>query len=122
MRFKLDENLGSSAAKLLKDAGHDVETVQTEKLSGAPDDKIFDICTRENRCLITLDLDFSNILRFPPYDTPGVIILRPHKFSDLSQIHRLLKRLLRACTSADPAKSIWIIETNTIRIHSKDFE
>jgi len=46
MKFKLDENLGSSSAEILKNAGLDVVTVQNEKLSGATDDHIFSICIK----------------------------------------------------------------------------
>ncbi len=120
MKFKLDENLGTSAAKLFKNAGLDVETVPDEKLTGAPDDTIYSACIKENRCLITLDLDFSNVLRFPPYDTPGIIILRPYKYSDGSLILSLLNNLIRTFNSANPAGCIWIMEIDKIRIHSRD--
>jgi len=46
MKFKIDENLGKSAAKFLIAAGHDVDTVFDENLSGAPDDKIFTACIK----------------------------------------------------------------------------
>ena len=120
MKFKIDENLGKSAAKFLIAAGHDVDTVFDENLSGAPDDKIFTACIKQKRCLITLDLDFSNILRFPPYDSPGIIILRPQKYFDISQILMLLNNLIRTCITPEPAGSIWIIESDKIRIHSRD--
>ncbi len=71
MRFKLDENLGSRCLGLLREAGHDVETVDSEGLSGADDRKIYDVCGVEQRCLLTLDLDFADVLRFPPHATEG---------------------------------------------------
>lgn len=119
MKFKLDENLGKSATKLLQKAGHNVETVPGENLGGSPDDVIFAACKKEKRSLITLDLDFANILRFPPYDTPGIIILRPYKYSSISQLLSLLNNLIKSCKSADPAGSIWIVESDKIRIHSR---
>jgi predicted nuclease of predicted toxin-antitoxin system len=61
LRVKLDENVARDAGALLRDAGHDVHTVQAERLAGAPDAKIFDACLRENRVLLTLDLDFADV-------------------------------------------------------------
>lgn len=122
MMFKLDENLGQSAAELLKSAGHDVETVHEEKLCGKPDEMIYKTCIKEHRCLISFDLDFSNILRFPPYKTAGIIILRPRKYSNYPQIHKMLRNILDVCTASNPAKSLWVVETNSIRIHTHDMK
>ena len=76
MKLKLDENLGSRWADFLASYGHDVHTVPQERLSGASDSTIFETCVRERRCLVSLDLDFADILRFPPRDTAGIAILR----------------------------------------------
>ena len=65
VRFKLDENFPKDAGALLRDAGHDVETVLDERLGGNPDAKVLDACQTENRVLITLDLDFSDIRLYP---------------------------------------------------------
>lgn len=64
MKLKLDENLGQAAVKLLKKAGHDVATVVEQKLSSASDHHLIQVCKEEDRCLVTLDLDFSNPLVF----------------------------------------------------------
>jgi predicted nuclease of predicted toxin-antitoxin system len=60
MKVKLDENLGVSVANLFIHAEIDVETVRSEGLSGANDQQIISVCKLEQRCLVTLDLDFSN--------------------------------------------------------------
>jgi predicted nuclease of predicted toxin-antitoxin system len=72
MKFKLDENLGSRTAGIIAEFGHDVETITQEKLSGTSDERLFEIRTAECPCLITLDLDFSDVVRFPPRNTPGI--------------------------------------------------
>lgn len=76
MKFKLDENLGSRWAALLRAENHDVETVREEDLGGASDTRIYEAVLRERRCLITLDLDFSDVLRFPPHGTAGIAVFR----------------------------------------------
>jgi predicted nuclease of predicted toxin-antitoxin system len=76
VKFKLDENLGSRTAKLIAESGHDVETVAQEGLSGTNDERLSEVCAVEDRCLISLDLDFADVLRFPPRRTPGVAVLR----------------------------------------------
>jgi predicted nuclease of predicted toxin-antitoxin system len=64
MKMKLDENLGRRGAEIFRTAGHDVATVASQRLSGATDRELIDVCRREGRCLVTLDLDFSNPLVF----------------------------------------------------------
>ncbi|MFZ0427037.1 MAG: DUF5615 family PIN-like protein [Acidobacteriota bacterium] len=75
MRLKLDENLGRSAVELFREAGHDVATVWEEELGGASDQNIIKIARSEERCLVTLDLDFANPLLFPPTESAGVAVL-----------------------------------------------
>jgi predicted nuclease of predicted toxin-antitoxin system len=76
LRFKLDENLGRRAIDLFLEAGHDISTVAEQELQGAADDQLINICRDEARVLVTLDLDFSNVLRYPPETYAGIAVLR----------------------------------------------
>ena len=63
--FRLDENLGRQAIDLFLEAGHDIATVARQDLRGAADNRLIAVCREEARVLVTLDLDYSNVLRFP---------------------------------------------------------
>ncbi|WP_437924775.1 DUF5615 family PIN-like protein [Sorangium sp. So ce291] len=76
MKLKLDENLGRRAADLFRKAGHDVATVPEQGLCSASAPTVIDVCKAEGRCLVTLDLDFSNPVRFRPANYPGIAVLR----------------------------------------------
>lgn len=61
MKFKVDENLPAEHAALLREAGHEADTVADQELSGAEDSKLSERCQAEGRILLTLDLDFANV-------------------------------------------------------------
>jgi predicted nuclease of predicted toxin-antitoxin system len=77
VNFKLDENFSLRVRKLFAEAGHDVQTVRDEGLGGISDQDLFQVCCREQRCLVTLDLDFANVVRFPPGQATGIVVIRP---------------------------------------------
>jgi hypothetical protein len=120
MKLKLDENLGRRGADLFQAAGHDVATVAGQGLSSASDDRLADVCRGESRCLVTLDLDFSNPFLYPPWESAGIAVLRlPPKPSadDLRQLCRLLCMALR---QGDIRGKLWIIQPGRIREYRPD--
>ena len=66
MKLKLDENFGRRCVDVLSNAGHDMATVADQQMSGASDEDVIQGSHAESRCLVTLDLDFANPLRFKP--------------------------------------------------------
>ena len=76
MKFKLDENLPVSSAAILASAGHDVDTVPAEGLTGAPDQDVVTAATAAGRVLISLDLGLGDIRAYPPGSHAGIVILR----------------------------------------------
>lgn len=122
MRFKLDENLGTRTLSIFSDAGHDVETVRGEGLQGSTDLTLYDVCRSEARCLVTLDLDFSDVLRFPPYETSGIAVLRIPGNPTLHLLELLMDRFLRMLITHPIESSLWVVEPNRIRIHQPESE
>lgn len=119
MKFKLDENLGTRIAALIAASGFDVETVPQERLSGTSDARLLEICIAEGRCLISLDLDFADVIRFPPRETPGIAVLRLPRAASLGLLTDLVLRLLTALRAASIAGQLWVVEPGRIRIHDE---
>ena len=56
--------------------GHEVDTVASEGLKGKPDTGIWNAARRDDRLLITQDLDFSDVRQFKPGTHPGLLLVR----------------------------------------------
>ena len=119
MKFKLDENFGTRTQKIFRDAGHDIHTVRDEQLQGCSDVKLFEICGAEHRCLVTLDLDFSDVTRFPPEQTGGIAVIRALRNPSLELLEKLIRQFLQSLSQMSIEKKLWIIETGRIRIHQQ---
>ena len=76
MKFKLDENFGTRTQQVFEAEGHDVQTVRMQGLQGSSDAHLFEVCGSEQRCLVTLDLDFADVIRFPPSLSNGIVVIR----------------------------------------------
>ena len=114
-RFKVDENLPREAQELLHSAGHDAHTVHDERLVGQPDSTILDVCLNEDRVLITLDLDFSDIRQYPPSSHRGMWVLRPETQS-IENTLLVLKGALALVSDEPTAQRLWIVEPGRVRI------
>ena len=120
MKVKLDENLGNRAINLFRISGHDVATVSGQRLGGTSDDELIAVCRAEGRVLITLDLDFSNVLRFPPQQHAGIAVPRvPHPI-ELDIIHERVRVLLKASERENLSGRLWIVEHDRIRAYSPE--
>ena len=78
MKFLADENIFPQVIIYLRKLSHDVKGIQESGLSQTTDDEIIDIATKEERTIITFDKHFGDILRYPPQNSSGIILIRIH--------------------------------------------
>lgn len=114
-KFKLDENLPAEAAAPFANAGHDAATALDQQLGGRPDDERADICRREGRALVTLDLDFADIRNYPPADFQGIIVLRLEHVAK-QRVVAAIGRLVPVLSQEPLVGKLWIVDEATIRI------
>ena len=115
MLIKLDENLGERGREMLSAAGHDVATVADEGLTGADDPRVIEVCAAEHRCLVTLDLDFSNPFVFLPEQFAGIAVLRLPRRMTPGNLYATLGTLISALTQQPIDGKLWIVEGLRIR-------
>lgn len=120
MRFKLDENFGTRTQKLFRQIGHEITTVRDEGMQGASDQTIYEKCCAEQLCLVTLDLDFSNVMRFPPEKTRGIVVIRTPKNVTLDVLARMVSQFLRILSQLSIEKQLCIVEMDRIRVHQTE--
>ena len=116
MRFKVDENLPIDVAKVLRAHSHDAMTIFDQQMVGELDPRVASVCKSEDRALITLDLDFSDIRTYPPNEYPGIIILRPRTQSK-PDVLAIIEKLLPLLNGSEKlVGNLWIVQENGIRI------
>jgi predicted nuclease of predicted toxin-antitoxin system len=116
MRFKIDENLPVEVADLLRANMHDAMTIFDQHMIGELDPKVASVCKSEERAIITLDLDFSDIRTYAPSEYPGIIILRPRTQSKPDVLALVDKLILLLNGSEKLSGNLWIVQDNGIRI------
>ncbi len=85
-----------------------IAVVRDEGLPGAPHVRVRGVTIFEHRCPVTFEMDFSDVLRFPPREGPGTIIIRlsveptlPLIQAPVQQVLDLLEREPVARSSVD---------------------
>ena len=115
MRAKLDENLPTEVAGLLRGAGWNCDTVHDEGLVGADDPTIGAVCRTESRVLFTLDLDFADIRAYPPSEYAGIVVFRPPEPSR-RHVLQLVARVLPVLAAHWVDHQLWIVEPDRVRV------
>ena len=120
MKIKLDENLGNRGAEILRAAGYSVTTVVEEGLTSASDGRLIEVCRSERKCLVTLDLDFGNPLRFDPSRYSGIVVLRlPLRFT-ADDLRDATRTLAVGLSDSVIDGKLWIVQRGRIREYNPE--
>ena len=91
MQFLVDMCMDVRVAEWLRDHGYDAIHLREEGLQRMPNGEIFDKGIKENRIILTFDLDFAEIAALTKGERVGVILFRLKN----PRIANVLKHLLK---------------------------
>ena len=118
IKFMADECVGLPTISLLRKLGFSVVTVREANLGGKPDFELLKWAIKEERILITEDVDFGNIVLYPPKFHHGIILLRfRHRLE--SEIHSVLLKLLKELKPKDVKETLVIVDADKYRLRKE---
>jgi predicted nuclease of predicted toxin-antitoxin system len=119
MKLKLDENLSRHLKPVLTAMGHDVSTTADENLLSRPDTEVARAAATEERMLLTLDVEFADLRKYPPGSHPGIILFRPLSMGPLS-VNRFIADFLRSTDLPKLAGCVAVVEPGRVRVRSPE--
>jgi predicted nuclease of predicted toxin-antitoxin system len=115
-RFLIDEDLPRPLAAALRALGEDAVHVREAGHGGATDDAVSSLAKLENRVLVTADLDFSDVRRFPLGEHSGVVVARLPNEWTVDVLVAAVVAALKALTEEEIRGALVIVEPHRIRI------
>lgn len=115
MKLKLDENLSRHLKPVLTALRHDVTTAADEGLLSKPDSAVSAAAKAEARILLTLDLEFGDLRKFPPGSHPGVILFRPRSFGPLA-VNLFVEEFVRGTDLKLLSGCVVVVEPSRVRV------
>ena len=114
MKFLIDMPVTPDAGPHLRAAGHDAIHAVDLGLARSSDDELLTVARREERVIITADLDYPRLIALEQADRPGVILFRGGAYSDREML-ALLDRVLARASTLDLEHSIVVVDRKRIR-------
>ena len=119
MKFVLDANIPHSAMNVFAETD-EVVHVRAVGLGNARDIDILKYASEKQAVIVTRDLDFANIVRYPVNSHAGAVVLRvPSSFTAM-QITTFLKWFLSEIGDTEKLlHALTIVEPNRYRVRKK---
>ena len=115
MRFLADMGVDIRVAEWLRNNGHDAKHLREEGLHRMPNGEIFTKAIRENRIIITFDLDFGEIVALSKGKKTSVILFRLHN-TRTSHLIRRLSTVLKDTDKALEEGAVVVVEESRHRV------
>lgn len=115
MNILLDHCVPRRYLRLIQSWGHTATSLSQHLVPDVDDTVVIALAEKLDAVLLTIDLDFANILDYPPADYGGIIVMR-YSVADEAAIDQTLKSALEDLTQADLQGALVIISVHRYRI------
>ncbi len=115
MKLFANENVFEPIIELLRKNGHDVLSIRDAGLSGISDTEVYDRACKEQLIIITMDKDFTRLLRFPPEKCGGIIVVKIYKRT-IDETIEIFRKYFEEINEDDIRKNLVIITPEGMRI------
>jgi hypothetical protein len=117
LHFLVDASLPGATAALIQAHGHASTDVRDIGLRSATDDEIAAHARANGMSLISGDFDFADIVRYPPADYNGLIVIEPPRKATRVIIVKLVEQFLNTpdVVAALPGRLV-IVSAGRIRV------
>ena len=115
MTILLDACVPRKFGRLLELWGYPVVLSQAQIAADAPDSDVLMLAQPLDAILLTIDLDFSNILDYPPDETKGIVVLR-YAIEDEDALIKTLQESLQQLYREGLQKALVIVSPGRYRL------
>ena len=115
MKFLLDMPVSVTLLDVLETYGYEGVHAHQIGKDRAADSELLEIARREDRVVITADLDFPRLLALSSATGPGLILFRGGNYTDVEMCD-LLERVLKSVSPETLAFSICVVDRKRIRV------
>jgi predicted nuclease of predicted toxin-antitoxin system len=115
VKLLADMGISMTTVRALREAGEEVVHLQEQGLHKMPDDQILVKAIREQRVVITCDLDFGDLLAASGGSVPSVVLIRTRNQTPKAVTPRLFQ-ILQTYHSALEAGAVVIVEDGGSRL------
>ncbi|ACK70628.1 conserved hypothetical protein [Gloeothece citriformis PCC 7424] len=115
MKFLADMGVSLRTVEWLRNIGYDIVHLREQGLQRLPDEEILIKARIEGRILLTMDLDFTNLLAWSGETLPSVILVRLGN-ENYSKINKQLQTVLTECIEDLQAGAIISVSDESFRV------
>lgn len=115
MKFLADMGISLRTVEWLRQLGYDIVHLRDRALQTLPDNEILALALTEQRIILTIDLDFAQLLAISKQSLPSVILFRLGN-ENYHEINKRLIEVLNNCQQALETGAIVSVNNETFRV------